>query len=113
MDILNIKGKITRDGIFLERLEEHPEQFLPTNIKDGNAQAINIDLNQPIEETLKTLSGLKVSTRVMLTGPMIVARDSAHAKLYEILQTTGDVPDYFKKFAVYYAGPAKTPACTD
>jgi len=105
----NIKAKITKDGVFLEKLEEHPEQFLPTNIKDGTAAAINIDLNQPIEETLKTLSKLAVSTRVMLTGPMIVARDSAHAKLYEILQKTGDVPDYFKKFAVYYAGPAKTP----
>jgi len=105
----NIKAKITRDGIFLEKLEEHPEQFLPTNVKDANTPAVQIDLNQPLEETLKTLSKLPVSTRVMLSGPMIVARDSAHAKLYEILQKTGDVPEYFKKYAVYYAGPAKTP----
>ncbi|GIL18060.1 MAG: fumarate hydratase class I [Oligoflexia bacterium] len=105
----NIKGKITKDGIFIEQLEEHPARFLPTNIKDGNQPAVNIDLNQPIEQTLKTLSGLKVSTRVMLSGPMIVARDVAHAKIVDILDKTGDVPEYFKKYAVYYAGPAKTP----
>lgn len=105
----NIKGKITKDGIFLEKLDEHPARFLPTNIKDGNQPAINIDLNQPMAQTLKTLSALKVSTRVMLNGPMIVARDAAHAKIVEILDKTGDVPEYFKKFAVYYAGPAKTP----
>lgn len=105
----NIKAKITKDGLFIEKLEKHPERFLPTDLQDGNKEVINIDLNRPMDEIRKTLSQLKVSTRVMLTGPMIVARDSAHAKIYEYLKTHNDVPDYFKKFAVYYAGPAKTP----
>ncbi len=106
----NIKGKITRDGIFLEVLETHPEQYLPNHVKDQGAQEIQIDLNQPIEETLKLLSAQKVATRVMLNGPMIVARDIAHAKLKEKIDRGEPVPDYFKKYAVYYAGPAKTPA---
>lgn len=105
----NIKGKITKDGIFLEELERHPEQYLPTNFKDQSAEVVRIDLNQPMSETLKKLSQLKVSSRVMLTGPMIVARDIAHAKLKEKLDNGQGVPDYFKQFAVYYAGPAKTP----
>lgn len=105
----NIKGKITKDGIFLEELEENPAQFLPASVEDSSQENVHIDLNQPMQETLKKLSSLKVSTRVMLSGPMIVARDVAHAKLYDLLQKTGDVPDYFKNFAVYYAGPAKTP----
>ncbi len=105
----NIKGKITKDGIFLEELERHPEQYLPTNFKDQSAEVVRIDLNQPMSETLKKLSQLKVSSRVMLTGPMIVARDIAHAKLKEKLDSGQGVPDYFKQFAVYYAGPAKTP----
>lgn len=105
----NIKAKITRDGIFVEELELHPERFLPVNFKDTAAQAVEIDLNQPIFETLKTLSQLKVSTRVMLNGPMIVARDIAHAKLKEKLDRGEPLPEYFKQYAVYYAGPAKTP----
>ena len=105
----NIKGKITREGVFVEQLEEHPERFLPNNVKNASAEAVNIDLNQPIEQNLKLLSGLSVSTRVMLNGPLIVARDVAHAKLVERIKKEGDVPDFFKKYAVYYAGPAKTP----
>jgi fumarate hydratase, class I len=105
----NIKGKITKDGIFVEQLDEHPERFLPTHTKEANQPAVQIDLNKPIEETLKTLSGLSVATRVMLNGPLIVARDVAHAKIVEHIKKTGDVPEFFKKFAVYYAGPAKTP----
>lgn len=105
----NIKAKITKDGLFVEQLEAHPERFLPPDIKNGNAPVINLDLNQPMSEILKTLSSLKVATRVMLTGPLIVARDAAHARLYEILQKTNDLPDYFKNHPVYYAGPAKTP----
>jgi fumarate hydratase class I len=107
----NIKGKITRDGLFLEKLEEHPARFLPST-KDlaKPEETISIDLNLPIEENLKILSGLKVSTRVMLNGPMIVARDIAHAQLKERVDRGEGVPDYFKQYAVYYAGPAKTPA---
>lgn len=105
----NIRGKITRDGVFLEQLELHPEQYLPNHLKDSEAEAISIDLNMPIEETLKILSQQKVATRVMLTGPMIVARDIAHAKLKEMVDRGEGVPEYFKKYAVYYAGPAKTP----
>jgi fumarate hydratase class I len=105
-----VKGKITKDGIFLEQLEEDPAQFLPTDIRGGNAPVVSIDLTQPISETLKVLDKLTISTRVMLNGPMVVARDSAHAKINEYLDKNGSVPDWFKDFAVYYAGPAKTPA---
>ncbi|MGZ3769576.1 MAG: fumarate hydratase [Bdellovibrio sp.] len=105
----NIKAKITRDGIFLEQLELHPEQYLPNHLKDANAEAVQIDLNKPIQETLKILSQQKVATRVMLSGPMIVARDIAHAKLKEKVDRGEGVPEYFKNYAVYYAGPAKTP----
>lgn len=105
----NIKGKITKDGIFLEQLELHPEQYLPNHLNDSSAEAIVIDLNKPIQETLKVLSAQKVATRVMLNGPMIVARDIAHAKLKEKMDKGEGVPDYFKNYAVYYAGPAKTP----
>lgn len=105
----NIRGKITKDGIFLEKLETHPEQYLPNHLRDAAAEAVSIDLNQPIQETLKILSAQKVATRVMLTGPMIVARDIAHAKLKEMVDRGEGVPEYFKKYAVYYAGPAKTP----
>lgn len=105
----NIKGKITKEGVFIEQLEMHPEQYLPNHLNEAQAEAVQIDLNKPIEETLKILSQLKVATRVMLSGPMIVARDIAHAKLKEMIDRGEGVPDYFKKYAVYYAGPAKTP----
>ena len=105
-----IKAKINRDGIFLEQLEEHPAQFLPTNIHDSAQKAVSIDLTKPLAETRRILSGLPISTRVMLNGPMIVARDVAHAKLNELLDRGEAIPDWFKNFAVYYAGPAKTPA---
>ncbi|QDK38027.1 fumarate hydratase [Bdellovibrio sp. NC01] len=105
----NIKAKITREGLFLEQLELHPEQYLPNHLKDASAEAITIDLNKPIAENLKILSQQKVATRVMLNGPMIVARDIAHAKLKEKVDRGEGVPEYFKQFAVYYAGPAKTP----
>lgn len=106
----NIKGKITKEGVFLEQLELHPEQFLPTHSEQNADEALQIDLNQPIQKTLALLSQQKISTRVMLNGPMIVARDIAHAKLRELLENGKPLPEYFKKYAVYYAGPAKTPA---
>lgn len=106
----NIKAKITKDGLFIEQLETDPARFLPADHKDPSAQVVSIDLNKPMAETLKVLSGLKVATQVMLNGPMIVARDIAHAKLKELVDQGKGVPDYFKEYAVYYAGPAKTPA---
>ena len=103
-------GKITRDGVFLEQLETDPAQFLPEVTHDDlSDHVVQIDLNRPMAEIRKELSKYPVKTRVMLTGPMVVARDIAHAKLKERLETTGTLPDYFKDHCVYYAGPAKTP----
>lgn len=105
-----IKGKVTQDGIFLEQLEENPARFLPTNLDNlEQDDAVVIDLNRPMDEIRKTLSQLKVSTRIMLNGPLIVARDIAHAKLKELLDRGEGLPEYFKEYPVYYAGPAKTP----
>ena len=104
-------GKITRDGVFLERLETDPAHFLPeVNFDELGGNVVRIDLNKPMAEIRKELSKHPVKTRIMLSGPMIVARDIAHAKLKERLENTGSLPDYFKEHCVYYAGPAKTPA---
>jgi fumarate hydratase class I len=106
----NIKAKITPEGIFLEQLETDPARFLPPHEDAGESGEVVIDLNQPMKEILKTLSAYPVATRVMLNGPLIVARDIAHAKLKERLDEGKGLPDYFKQYPVYYAGPAKTPA---
>lgn len=103
------KAKITKDGIFLEKLEENPAQFIPEEFKDWKFKGVEIDLDQGMEKTLETLSKYPVTTAVSLSGHIIVARDIAHAKLKEILEANGEFPDYFKKYPVYYAGPAKTP----
>jgi fumarate hydratase class I len=103
-----IKAKIDRTGVYLEQLETNPAHFLP-NGKTHDAKAISIDLNQPMSQILATLSKLPVSTRVMLNGPLIVARDIAHAKIKERIAAGKGMPDYFKNYPVYYAGPAKTP----
>jgi len=104
-------GKITRDGVFLEQLETNPAQFLPeTTDQQLSGQVIEINLNQSMEEIRKTLSQYPIRTRLSLNGPMIVARDIAHAKIKEILDQGGSMPPYMKDFMVYYAGPAKTPA---
>jgi fumarate hydratase, class I len=105
-------GKITRDGIFLEQLEVDPARFLPdvTDSEDSDdADAVHIDLTRPMHEILAQLSAQPVTTRVMLTGPMIVARDIAHAKIKERLDAGEPMPQYLRDHAVYYAGPAKTP----
>jgi fumarate hydratase class I len=107
-------GKITKDGVFLEALETDPAKYLPVEHGgvDGGAlggDVVQIDLRQPMSEIRKTLSSLPVKTRLSLTGPMVVARDIAHAKLMERLHETGRLPDYMKDHCVYYAGPAKTP----
>ena len=105
-----VLGKITRDGIFLEVLETDPARFLPdvTN-EDISEEVVRIDLTQPMDQIRATLSKYPVKTRVMLTGPMVVARDIAHAKLKERLDAGNGLPQYMKDHCVYYAGPAKTP----
>jgi fumarate hydratase class I len=105
-----ILGKITRDGVYLEELEHHPEKYLP-EVKESllGGEVVKIDLNKPMKEILSTLSQYPIKTRVSLTGTMIVARDLAHAKLRERLDRGEGLPDYFKNHPVYYAGPAKTP----
>ncbi|MBK1881637.1 fumarate hydratase [Luteolibacter pohnpeiensis] len=103
------KAKITKDGIFLEKLEKDPGRFIPEKYRDWKFKGVAIDLDLGMEETLKTLSKYPVTTAVSLSGTIIVARDSAHAKLKEMLDETGELPDYIKKYPVYYAGPAKTP----
>ena len=106
-------AKITPDGIFIEKLERDPARFLPdsgsTDIDADDTAVVDIDLNQPMAQILETLSQHPVETRLSLTGPLIVARDIAHAKMLERLEAEGALPDYFKDHPVYYAGPAKTP----
>ena len=103
-------GKITEKGVFLEVLETDPARFLPEITEDQLAsEVVSIDLNKPMSEIRDTLSKYPVKTRVMLTGPMVVARDIAHAKLKERLDSGKGLPQYLKDHCVYYAGPAKTP----
>jgi len=107
----NIKAKINRDGIWLEAMEREPGRLIPEEYRGkikGNAVAI--DLNRPMKEILAQLTKYPVTTQLSLTGPMIVARDIAHAKLKERLDRGEGLPQYFKEHPVYYAGPAKTPA---
>jgi fumarate hydratase class I len=105
-----IKGKITKDGIYLEQLEMNPARLLPVDSKANNTtQVIKVDLNQGMDQVRKKLSQYPIKTRVMLSGKMIVARDSAHAKLKELIDAGKPLPDYVKNCVVYYAGPAKTP----
>ncbi|MGB2241738.1 MAG: fumarate hydratase C-terminal domain-containing protein, partial [Candidatus Puniceispirillaceae bacterium] len=104
-----IRAKITAEGMFLEQLETDPAKYLPDLAEEAEDNAVAIDLNQPMADILATLTQYPVKTRVKLTGPMVVARDIAHAKLLEQLEQTGSLPDYIKNHPVYYAGPAKTP----
>ena len=105
-----ILSRITRDGIFLEQLETEPSKYLP-EIDDQalGGEVVKIDLNRPMSDIRATLSGYPVATRLSLTGPMIVARDIAHARLKERLDSGEGLPQYIKDLCVYYAGPAKTP----
>jgi len=104
------KGKITKDGVFLEKLEREPAHFLPETTEEHlGGDAVSVDLNQPMADVLKTLSQYPIRTRLSLNGTLIVARDIAHAKLKELLDSGQPLPQYFKGHAVYYAGPAKTP----
>ena len=103
-------GKITAKGVFLEVLETDPARFLPeVTTEQLDSEVVAIDLNQPMSEIRDTLSKYPVKTRVMLSGPMVVARDIAHAKIKERLDAGEGLPQYMKDHCVYYAGPAKTP----
>lgn len=105
------KAKITKDGVFIEQLERDPAKFLPeTEDSHLDDQVVEINLNQPMKKILETLSSHPIKTRLSLTGTLVVARDLAHAKLKELVESGKPLPDYFKDYAVYYAGPAKTPA---
>ena len=104
------KAKITKDGIFLEQLETDPAHFLPeTTDEHLNDDVVAINLNQPMDAIQAELSKHPVKSRVSLTGTIVVARDIAHAKIKEMMDAGKPMPDYMKKYAVYYAGPAKTP----
>jgi fumarate hydratase class I len=103
-------GKITHDGVFLEELEHNPAQYLPdVDARTLGGDVAKVDLNRPMREILATLSKYPIKTRLSLSGPMIVARDLAHAKLRARLEQGQGLPDYFKNHPIYYAGPAKTP----
>lgn len=107
----NIKAKINKDGIWIEKLDDNPGELIPEELrKAGEGNAVKIDLNQPMSEVCKILSQYPVSTRLSLNGTIIVARDIAHAKLKARLDAGEDLPQYFKDHPVLYAGPAKTPA---
>jgi len=104
-------GKITKKGIFLEQLETNPAQYLPDMAdKDFQGEVISIDLNRPMSEIRQTLTKYPIQTRLSLNGPMIVARDIAHAKIKERINQNQGIPQYMKDYMVYYAGPAKTPS---
>jgi fumarate hydratase class I len=105
-------GKITAEGVFLEQLETEPAQYLPDTTDshlDDAGDVVQIDLNRPMDEIRAELSKHPVKTRLSLTGPLVVARDIAHAKISELLDAGQPMPQYLKDHAVYYAGPAKTP----
>lgn len=107
----NIKAKINKEGIWIEKMEENPGKYIPESMRSaGEGDAIKINLNRPIKEVLAELSQYPVSTRLSLTGTIIVARDIAHARLKERLDKGEDLPQYIKEHPIYYAGPAKTPS---
>ncbi len=107
------KGKITKEGVFLEKLEQDPARFMPDttaeHLIESSGGVVKIDLNQPMKDVLAELSKHPIKTRLSLTGTLVVARDIAHAKIKEILDSGKELPSYMKNYAVYYAGPAKTP----
>ena len=104
------KGKITKDGVFLEQLEFEPLKYIPEHLRHRkDDSAVRVDLNRPMKDILADLSQYPVTTRLLLSGPIVVARDIAHAKLKERLDAGQPLPEYFKNHPVYYAGPAKKP----
>lgn len=104
------KGKITRDGVYIEELDTAPLKYIPESLRHRKDDtAVRLDLNRPMSEILAELSRYPVTTRLLLNGPIVVARDIAHAKLKQQLDAGKPLPDYFKAHPVYYAGPAKKP----
>lgn len=105
-----IEAKITKEGVFLEKLETDPAKFLPEINDNGLSDTVvHIDLNKPMAQILEELNKHPIKTRLSLTGTIIVARDLAHSKVRNIIEAGGEMPDYFKNYPIYYAGPAKTP----
>ena len=106
----NIKAKINKDGVWIEKLDDNPTQWIPESMRQaGEGEGVVVDLDKPMSEICKLLSQYPVSTRLSLNGTIIVARDIAHARLKERLDRGEDLPQYFKDHPVFYAGPAKTP----
>ncbi|GHT25165.1 hypothetical protein AGMMS4957_19470 [Bacteroidia bacterium] len=106
----NIKAKINKDGIWVEKLEDHPAKYIPEALRNaGEGDVVRINLNRPMKEILADLTKYPVSTRLSLNGTIVVGRDIAHAKLKELLDKGEDLPQYIKDHPIYYAGPAKTP----
>ena len=106
----NIKAKINREGIWLEKLETHPARLIPPALRgESEGESVKINLNRPMDEIRAELSKYPVSTRLSLSGTIVVGRDIAHAKLKELLDRGEDLPDHIKQHPIYYAGPAKTP----
>ncbi|HEE9210581.1 TPA: fumarate hydratase C-terminal domain-containing protein, partial [Salmonella enterica subsp. enterica serovar Infantis] len=106
----NIKAKINREGIWIEKLERNPGKYIPEALRQaGEGEAVRVDLNRPMSEILQQLSQYPVSTRLSLNGTIIVGRDIAHAKLKERMDRGEGLPQYIKDHPIYYAGPAKTP----
>ena len=106
----NIKAKINKDGVWIEKLEDNPGQYIPESLRNqGEGDAVKINLNRPMKDILAELTKYPVSTRLSLTGTIIVGRDIAHAKLNERLDNGEGMPQYLKDHPIYYAGPAKTP----
>ncbi len=107
----NIKAKINKDGIWIEKMEDNPGRFIPEELRQtGEGNAVKIDLNRPMNEILEELKKYPVATRLSLNGTIIVGRDIAHAKLKERIDAGQGIPEYLKNHPIYYAGPAKTPA---
>ena len=107
----NIKCKINKDGIWIEKLDSNPGELIPEELRQaGEGDVVRVDLNRPMKEILAQLDQYPVATRLSLNGTIIVGRDIAHAKLKERLDRGEDLPQYIKDHPIYYAGPAKTPA---
>ena len=106
----NVKAKINREGLWIEKLDSNPGELIPESMRNaGEGEVVKIDLNRPMDEILKELSKYPVSTRLSLNGTIIVGRDIAHAKIKERLDRGEEMPEYLKNHPIYYAGPAKTP----
>jgi fumarate hydratase class I len=105
----NVLAKINKDGIWLEELDRNPGRLIPEEYRNKSNKGVEIDLNRPMSEVLKELSKYPIGTFLTLNGTLVVARDIAHAKFKEIIDSGKELPEYLKKHPVYYAGPAKTP----